>query len=278
MNALRQALRFAPQEEAGDKGAGGGGEGEDKSGDGLGTVEERARRMGWTDQETFRGDKAKWVDAATFVKNGEESLPILRERLRTMERTNADLSKTAAEFKKMSDSAFDRAYKKAKSDLEAEIEAKAAAGDGKGAKEAAKELAELEGEKKERDAAGDRDPVFDAWVAENSWYTQDTELAAEAEGVALILRKRGVKTDGVTFLNDVKSELKKRFPEKFSNPRRAAGGGVERPSGGGEGGGGASKKGWESLPAEAKEAGERYIKQKLYKDKAEYAIAYHAQN
>jgi hypothetical protein len=42
--------------------------------------------MGWTAKEKFRGDPERWVDAATFVKNGEESLPILRERLRTLER------------------------------------------------------------------------------------------------------------------------------------------------------------------------------------------------
>lgn len=281
-NALRQALRFMPQEEAGAADKGGGG-GEDKSADkgvdtDLGTVEERAQRMGWTSKEKFRGDAAKWVDAATFVKNGEESLPILRERLRAAERANIDLSKTAAEFKKMSDTAFDRAYAKAKKDLQADIKTAAKAGDEKGAEEAATELANLEREKAERKAESDKDPVFDSWVEQNAWY-KDPELSVEAETIAFKLRRKGEKVDGLPFLELVKAEMKKQFPEKFGNPRRDPknGAGPERPAGGGEGGGG-SAKGWDSLPADAKATGERYIKQKLFKDKAAYAAAYHAQN
>lgn len=276
-DALRNALRYTPQDEAGAEKGGAGGEGKKGAEGELGTVEERAKRMGWTDQDAFRGDKAKWVDAATFVKNGEESLPILRERLRSLERTNMDLSKTAAEFKKMSDTAFERGYAKSKRDLEAEIEEKAKAGDGAGAKAAAKELAELEGEKKERAAAADRDPVFDNWVSENAWYN-DPDMKIEAELMGIRLRKKGEKVDGLPFLEKVKEELKKAFPDKFGNPRRKEGSGVERSGAGGEEGSRGGKKGWDSLPTEAKEAGERYVKQKYFKDKAEYAASYWAQN
>lgn len=238
------------------------------------TIEDRAQRMGWTPRDKFRGDPEKWVDAGEFVKRGEESLPILRERLRKADATIADLSKTAAEFKKMSDTAFDRAYTKAKRDLESEIEEKAKAGDGAGAKAAAKELAELETEKKEREVKNEADPVFDAWQAQNDWY-KDHELQVEAEAIAFKLRKRGEKSEGTAFLDRVKDEMKKQFPEKFGNPRRQAASGVERSAGGGEGGG---KKGWDQLPAEAKEAGARYIKQGFHKDKAAYAEAFWAQN
>lgn len=250
----------------------------DKGAEGdLGTVEAQARRMGWAPKEEFRGAPEKWTDADTFVKNGMESLPILRERNRTLQRTVDDLSKTASEFKKTSDTAFERAYAKAKRDLEAEIEEKAKAGDGAGAKASAKELAELEVEKKERAAADKSDPVFDSWAAENQWYT-DPELKVEAEGEALKLRKRGEKSEGLVFLDKVKEKVKERFPEKFGNPRRQNGSGVERTAAGGDETSSRGKKGWESLPAEAKASGERYIKQKLFKNKDEYATSYWAQN
>lgn len=276
MNIIGMRWPLRDKEGGEGKDAGGEGKGADKAGE-LGTVEERAKRMGWTDQDAFRGDKAKWVDAATFVKNGEESLPILRERLRTMERTNMDLSKTAAEFKRMSDTAFARSYEKARKDLKAEIEEKAKAGDGKGAAAAADELASLETEKAERKAVADKDPVFDGWVADNDWY-KDPEMAIEAEAIAFKLRKRGEKIEGVQFLEKVKEEMKKAFPDKFGNPRRKEGSGVERSGAGGEETVTRGKKGWDSLPADAKEAGERYVKQKYFKDKAEYAASYWAQN
>jgi hypothetical protein len=103
---------------------------------------------------------------------------------------------------------------------------------------------------------------------------------AELEGFRLAKRMREGKqprSRACRSSNLVKEAMKKKFPEKFGNPRRAAGSGVERSGAGGDDTGGA-KKGWDKLPAEAKEAGERYIKQKLYKDKAAYAEAYHAQN
>ena len=281
---MNYGLRWPLQEEAGgDKGAGGGAKkeaGGEKKDDALGTVEDQARRMGWVPSEDFRGDKAKWTDAETFVKNGMESLPILRERNKTLQIANDQLSKSLGEFKKMSDTNFAKGYEKAKAELEASIQEKAAAGDGKGAAKDAGELAALEADKARRDAKVDDDPVFSAWEKANPWY-QDQDLRIESEAIAFKLRRKGEKKEGVEFLDLVKEEMKKQFPEKFGNPRREAskeGGGVERPNAGGDGGGNKGKKGWEQLPPEAKESGERYVKQKLFKDKAEYAAQYWAQN
>lgn len=275
-------VRWPLQDEAADPASGGGAKGEAKADAGLGTMEERASRMGWTPKEQFRGDPAKWVDATVFVKNGEESLPILRERLRSSERARADLEKSVVEVRKMNETVFQRAYDKAKKDLEGQVKSAAKAGDEAGAAAAATELAELERQKAERDVAAKADPVFDGWVDENPWY-KDADLVVEAEGEAFKLRRRMAAgkekmLEGRPFLERVKEEMKKRFPDHaaFGNPRRQAASGVERPSGGGEPGSG-GKKGWEHLPSEAKQAGERFIKQKLVKDKSAYAEQYWAQ-
>jgi hypothetical protein len=273
---MRTAQGTWPLQMAEDTSSGGGGDDTQAGGggdDNLGTVEERARRMGWVPEAEFKGDKSRWVDAQTFVKNGEEALPILRERMRTLERTNAELLKTVTEAKKFNETVYQRAYDKAKKDLEAQIRAAAKAGDEEAATQAADDLAKLEREKAERDAGGDEDPVFDAWIAQNRWYSDDPDLALEAEAEAFKLRKRGEKAEGVAFLEKVKEAVKKRFPEKFGNPRRTAPGQVEGAAPGGDGGS-RGKKGWESLPREAKEAGERFIKQGIVKDKATYAQQY----
>lgn len=275
----RNAMRWPLQDE--DKGDGdkGGGKETDEPSAEQKALETEAAGMGWTDKTRFKGDPAKWVDAATFVKNGKESLPILRDRLRKAEAANAELAKTAADFKKMSDENFAKGYAKAKATLEAQIEAGAEAGGKEGAaavKAAAKELTDLETEKAKREAKGDDDPEFKAWELSNDWY-RDPELRDEAEVEAFRLRKKGNKLEGAAFLDAVKDAVKKKHPEKFGNPRRNAdNGGVERPNSGGDGGG--EKKGWDKLPKDAQEAGERYIKQKLFKDKAEYAKSYFEQN
>lgn len=244
----------------------------------LGTTEDQARRMGWSPKEEFRGAPEKWTDAETFVKNGMESLPILRERNRTLQRSVEDLTKSVGEFKKMSDTAYERAYSKAKKELEAEVKRAAKAGDEQGAAAASTELADLEADKAKREAVKDQDdPVFNNWAAENAWYN-DPDLKVEAEGEAFKLRKRGEKSEGVAFLDKVKEKIKERFPEKFANPRRQGNGSVERASPGGDETASRGKKGWDSLPADAKAAGERYVKQKLFKDKQAYAESYWQQN
>lgn len=49
------------------------------------TVEEKARAIGWAPKEEFRGDPAKWVDAETYVKKGEEFIPFLQASKRKLE-------------------------------------------------------------------------------------------------------------------------------------------------------------------------------------------------
>ena len=44
-------------------------------------IEQKAKAMGWSPQEEFRGDPDKWIDAAKFVARGENIMPILKENL-----------------------------------------------------------------------------------------------------------------------------------------------------------------------------------------------------
>lgn len=278
---LRQwVLREEQGGDGGEDSAAGGGAGGGE--DALGTVEERAKRMGWAPKDDFKGDPARWVDAATYVKNGEESLPILRERNRKMERDLAEKDKALKEFKAFNERVEESAYKRAKAEIEANLKAATKAGDEAGVTQAAEELAQIERERGKKEAAPKTDPEFDGWVAENRWYTDDADLNEEAEAEAFRLRKRmstgrEPALEGVAFLDKVKANLKAKFPAKFGgNPRRQQGSGVEGSNGGGEPRNGA-RKGWSELPHEAKLAGEGFIKQGLMKDKAAYAAQYWSQ-
>lgn len=279
---LRRALRWTPQEGADDGKGAGGGEGDKGVGADadLGTIEERAARMGWKPKDQFKGDASKWSSAADYVRLGEESLPVLRERLRNLEQTNAQLGKSVQEVRAMNDKVYERALTQARKEAKDEIDRAVKAGDTGAAHAASERLAETERADAERKAAGASDPVFDGWVAQNNWY-KDPQLNTEAQVEAFRLRKNGEKSEGAEFLDKVAAAVKARFPDKFKNPRReGAGNDVERPGGGGEGGGGGrgGKKSWDNMPASAKTAGQRYINQKLYKDKAAYAEAYWAQD
>lgn len=60
-------------------------------------IEERARHMGWVEKERFRGPEDKWVDAATFVKRGEEILPIIQSQNRKLQEATDNLRRELAE-------------------------------------------------------------------------------------------------------------------------------------------------------------------------------------
>ena len=47
-------------------------------------LEARARQMGWKPFDEYRGPPGKWSDARTFVRHGEDTLPILRDQNRRM--------------------------------------------------------------------------------------------------------------------------------------------------------------------------------------------------
>jgi hypothetical protein len=47
-------------------------------------VEVQARELGWSPKEEFKGDPERWIDAETFVKRGEELMPILKANNRKL--------------------------------------------------------------------------------------------------------------------------------------------------------------------------------------------------
>lgn len=270
------------EQEGGGEGGGGGGEGGGDDGAAK-VLEERATRMGWSPKDQFKGDPARWVDAATYVKNGEESLPILRERMRKLETSVAEKDKALTDFRVYHEKTEERAYARAKKELEAQIKAAAKGGDEEGAAAAAEELAKVEADHATAKAAPKPDPEWDSWISENRWCEDDAELKEEATVEAFRLRQRMASKqepllEGRAFLDKVKGNLKARFPAKFGgNPRRQQGSSVENPGGGGGGESRGGKKGWDQLPPDAKAAGDSFIKQKLFKDKAAYAADYWSQ-
>jgi len=67
------------------------------------TLEDRAAQMGWVPVDKFRGDPAHWVDAETFVKKGEEVMPLLRANNRRLEEKAEALARANTELKKQLD-------------------------------------------------------------------------------------------------------------------------------------------------------------------------------
>lgn len=246
---------------------------------------EEARSQGWVEVEKYRGNKEDWIDADTFVKRGREILPIIRKNNENLVR---DLYKAKEELKEYRESmeefkAFQKeAYARKVSDYEQRLselkESRAQAitdGDGqkvnalddaidetkddiREAKEATKEVVKA----KVEDQQSTIDPAVQTWLDDNKWFGKDVKLTAVANGVGESLKMNYPNLSGTAFLEKLDEELEELMPGKFGKSKSQQGSPVE--SGSGRGGRRPSDKhSYDNLPAEAKAACDRYVKQKL---------------
>lgn len=252
-------------------------------------VEAQAREIGWTPESDYKGDPAKFVDAKTYLERGQHVLPIVKA---TNRRLRADLDKTSAELASMRE-ALRQSQETIKAieeyhteDVKQKVESarakllselKAAKSDGNVDREVelTDELTRLN--KAETDDAATRkvngkpvtvdDPTKDPeyqrfvqeakdWDKDNEWIVNDPAIYALAQGVTMRLRSEGNRERGRVFLDKVAEETRKELT-KLRGGTRPPGDKAEASRGGGNSR--PTQKGYNNLPAEAKEACDRFI-------------------
>lgn len=234
-------------------------------------VEDRARDMGWAPKDDWRGDPDKWVDAAEFVRRGDEVLPIVRAEKKKLEASLAkaegeiaEMKATFREFKKHHTATNQRAYERAIKDLQERQAEAVEAGDLRAVRETTKEIVDLtsqikapETEEADPYKTPDHAKTVNAWKGENPWFESDSVMTAAAHAIGAELERSGVR--GADQLAEVAKRIRAEFPHKFQNERRAAPAAVEGASAPARKAG----KTWADLPPEARATAERWVKQGL---------------
>jgi hypothetical protein len=220
--------------------------------------EEEASKDGWVPQEEWKGAPEKWVDAQTFVENGQKINGILKSKVERLESALEENKRAAKEFKEWTDKQREKERTELKSriaELEKEREKAVSEGDGQKFTEVDREIRKLE-------KAPQDDPLKEiaaAWQTENTWYKprSDDELSIYADGIADRVAAEGYT--GRAYFNEITRRVQSRFPEKFDNPRRSAPASVEAP--------GASRdrpsngRSFNDLPPDAKAQCSRFLKE-----------------
>lgn len=236
-------------------------------------VEARARAQGWRPREEFRGDAARWRPADEFLRASETFMPVALERNRTLERKldSADrkieeLTRTMTEQVEFSRKGEERAYARARSELIAKRDVAVAHADTETFKQVDREITELDksaSPKAEARASPlpkpTEDPDLTAWVRDNPWFNRDPELKGVAIGLDTAYMQSRPGLDTADRLALVKSEIMRRFSDKFENPNREAATSVSASSSGPRPR--AAKHSYENLPPEAKKACDKFVKQ-----------------
>ena len=219
-----------------------------------------ARHHGWTPKDEFRGDPAKWVDAETFVKRADEVMPFLQKQNKALKRDIDDLKRTLKQFGEFASKAEERAYKQALADIEARHSEAVETGDTAAAKRAMADMRTLDKEfqaEKPADEPEDDTPARKAelaeWVEKTGWYGTDEQRTKYADMQADLM---GPANEWAGGQKAWLAELTARTERKFADPKpNAANPGGARPGARGNG-----ARGYNDLPADAKRACDRFVK------------------
>ena len=241
-----------------------------------GNVESRARAQGWAPLEEWRGPEEKWKTAEEFVEFSEKNAGVAQDTIQRMEKKllkveeeNLRLKEGLDEMKsyhaQTAKREYDRAYAKIKEDMTAAVEE----GDTERFKKAEAKMDALV-EKQETaiakpDDGGldkERKAVMDSWVDKNAWYEAEPEMFDYAWKVDAMLRQKTACKDWKQqdFLDEIAKRVTAKFPDYFENdnPRRRTAGSVEGDTHGVAKETGRKKgKGYNDLPASAREACDR---------------------
>lgn len=252
-------------------------------------VEARAREMGWKPKEEFELDPARWVDAETYVKRGEDILPVLRANNRRLSEDvvslRKQLSETQQAIQDLKDFNTDIAKNNAKvreRELLTSIKEAKTAGDVDTEVQLTEQLTDLKAEIKTAAAKPVVKPTPEqpvvtaeqkAWLAENPWFGNDKRKTGYAFGVAEELKSNGLVPGSAEFYKAMDKEIDKQFNQ---NSRREAASKVEGANGSGGASGGGDKS-YADLPQDAKDACEKLAPKfvgKSFKDLAAWRAHY----
>lgn len=255
-----------------------------------------AEKIGWIPPTRFKGDPERFIDADEYIERGQTVLPIVKEQNKRLhselEAVRAESRRTAAALQQAQRAieqmeerhtvATQKAVENARLQLKQQLAAASEAGDHEGVAELTDQLvlmnkAEVKAEKKaETPPPFVPDPDLVAWNADNPWYGKDKRKTALALGIAQELREAGEKSVGRAFYDKVGAEVEATLEVKeppTSKVEGARNGSDNEPRNAG------GKKGYASLPADAKAACDADSRQfvgptKRYKTVAEWRSRY----
>lgn len=231
--------------------------------------ESEARNMGWVPEEEFRGDPGKHISAKVFVETGEQKIPLLVANNKKLSSRLDELSKSMAYQAEHHEKSLKQANKRARDAVEAEMLDAVDEGD-------RDQYINL---KKKRDNIVDPEPIAKApdkppeiieFESDNLWYKSDNAMTAVAEAESKRLAAQFPSLSVGQNLERTLMAVKTAFPDRFSNntTRNPLGGNTKRNEPGAVGGGKprakATSPSFVSLPDDAKQAFDRFFKDKVF--------------
>lgn len=261
-------------------------DGGDDGDDGLQAVEADARKQGWVPRGEFRGDPSDWTPAEEYVRMGDPKYlrKALKDTRKAVSRLQESLQQKDQEFGERLDR-FERMNKAQRAKLYTDIEAARRQAVEDGDTKRYDQLNQTEAALYEQEEAASKPSPKTAkvdeppqevkdWVDANPWFVKDKALNKAAQGIHEQLMDEEPHLTVAENLVRTRTEIIKRFPEKFGKGARPGGNGHSPVEGGQRIPAAKGGKSWAEIPSDDKKVIKRHIEEGLYKDQAEAAKAY----
>jgi len=175
---------------------------------------EKAKLSGWKPKEEFLangGDPNIWVDYDEFNRRGE-LLDIIHKANQRTKNVEERLNLLTEHHRKVEQAAIEKARKQ----LVEEKMAAAKENNLEAVVEVDERLRELDKTPTVAPATTSQHPELDAFVARNSWYRDDEDLQAYANGIGARVERDNPNMAPSQVLQIVEERVKKAFPAKFN--------------------------------------------------------------
>lgn len=230
--------------------------------------ETEARELGWRPKTEWEGDPEDFVEAREFVQRKS-----LYDKISSVSKDNKELRKVVEKLSEHNAKMEEYTRKEILKDLQKAR--KAALEDGNA--DALNEIDEAiidyklrEKEEKAKPVEQVKEPSkeqFEAWQTKNSWFNSNRAMTAFAKDVANEYISEYGRDNPMAVLKHVEEEVRKEFPEKFSNPNTKRSTGVESSSTGKVN----SSESKYSLTEEERKIGMSFVRAKAIPSLEEYA-------
>jgi hypothetical protein len=241
------------------------------------TVEEKASAQGWVPQEEYTGDPSRWKTAEEFVEVGQKIAAVQTDRneklVRDIELLKREIRENHASSRKEIEAVKIDSYNRAIMELKKQQVEAVQIGD---VEEFQKIQAEIDRTEKpvakvEKEPDGPS-PEYMDWAARNNWYGTNEDASIYADALGARLEKSGQYDTQKALLVAVEKKVKEVFPELGGKKKVSD---VESSQGAADSGKG-GKNSYATLPADAKAACDKYVKQGLYKTREDYVKEYYS--
>lgn len=183
-------------------------------------IELRAMDMGWRPQEEFEGNPDDFVDAKEFVRRQP-----LFDKIESQSKELKNVKKALDALKQHYTSVKEAEYNRAVKALEAAREQAITEGDGAKFTQLDKELKNVEAQNKQIEALKTEPSgppqEFVEWNNRNKWYQSDEDMTVFADAYGMRYKQNHPETPPAKVLEEVEKAVKRNFPNKFENPRKA---------------------------------------------------------